>query len=74
MVSNPGLLISVLDQLPEAKREEVFRCLSETGAADDVRVRAFDKAAAAEPMRPTSVTWKSLEKKCGTSLARLPNC
>ncbi len=74
MVANPKLLISVLDQLPDAKRENLLRGLVLTGSGDPARVRAFKKATSAEPLHPTSVTWKKLSAACGTDLSRLPNC
>lgn len=67
MVANPKLLISVLDQLPQSKREEVLRGMALTGAADEVRKHAFDKAVKAEPSHPTSVTWRKLQEECGPS-------
>jgi len=74
MVENPKLLISVLDQLPDTKREDTLRGLVLTGSGDAARVRAFDKATSEEPTHPTSVTWRALSKKCGPGLTRLPNC
>ena len=74
MSANPKLLISVLDQLPETKREDLLRGLVLTGSGNVTRVHAFDKAVAAEPSHPTSATWRKLQRKCGQNLGRLPNC
>lgn len=74
MVTNPKLLIAVLDQLPEARREDTMRGLVLTGSANAARVRAFGRATSEEPMHPTSITWKRLAQKCGRDLARLPYC
>jgi hypothetical protein len=74
MIVNPRLLISVLDQLPEAKRREFFRGLVLTGSADEASIHAFDKAVAAEPSHPASVTWRQLARQCGTDFSRLPHC
>ncbi len=74
MVANPKLLISVLDQLPDAKRENLLRGLVLTGSGDPARVRSFKKATSAEPLHPTSITWRKLSASCGTDLSRLPNC
>lgn len=74
MAANPKLLISVLDQLPETKREDLLRTLAMGGSTGHRNVRAFERAVSEEPMHPTSITWKRLAQKCGPDLTRLPNC